>query len=203
MEGNMFYWISWMYWVLLTFILDKQWPYRRRLSASILVIIILSTLHFKVSDFDIYVSSIVLLMAAYFLISREKRTSIFYILVCSFIITISYVTFHLFEIFDPIWVIFKADWMIAICITILSLLLQNKLKGRLLIAISGTMQGEILYAYILNKYSFPYVIGSFDYLDVCFLISALLVGWSCLENAGSYFGNHVSALGNINKNHHK
>jgi len=203
MEGNMFYWISWMYWIFLTFILDKQWPYRRRLSAFILVMIILSTSHFKVSGFDIYLSSIVLLMAAYFLISREKRTSIFYIFICSFIITISYVTFHLFEIFDPIWVIFKSDWMIAICITILSLLLQNKLKGRLLIAFSGTMQGEILYAYILNKYSFPYVIGSFAYLDVCFLISALLVGWSCLENAGSYFGNHVGALSNMNKNHHK
>lgn len=203
MEGNMFYWISWMYWIFFTFILDKQNPNRLKLSASILVIIILSEVHFKVLSFDVYLSGLCILTASYFLISREKRSSVFYYFICSFIITISYVTFHLFEVFDPIWIIFKDDWMIAICISVLSLLLKNNLKGRLLIVISGTMQGEVLYAYILNQYSFPYPIGASSYLDVCLLTTAILTVWSCLENAGAYFGSHVGALSNINKNHPK
>lgn len=203
MEGNMFYWICWMYWIYLTFILDKQNSYRFKLSASILILIILSNIHFEFFKFEIYLSGLCLLVASYSLIGREKRRTVFYHFICSFIITIAYVTFHLFEIFDPIWVIFKDDWMIAICITVLSLLLQNHLRGRLLSVISGTMQGEVLYAYILNKYSFPYTIGSFAYLDVCLLITALLAGWSCLENAGAFFGNHVGVFSNINKNHHK
>jgi hypothetical protein len=203
MEGNMFYWICWMYWVYLTFLLDKKNPYRLKLSAVILVIIIFSKIHFSVFSFDIYFSGLSLLLISYMLIGKEKKALIFYYFICSFIITISYVTFHLFEIFDPIWVIFKDNWMIAICVSILALMLQKNLRGRILIAVSGTMQGEILYAYILSKYPFPYSIGSFAYLDVCLLISAILTGWSFLENAGTYFGNHIGAFSNANKNHHK
>lgn len=199
----MFYWICWMYWIYLTFILDKQKPYRLKLSASILVIIIISGIHFQVLGFDIYLSGLVLLFGSFYLIGRERKTTIFYYFICSFIITIAYVTFHLFEIFDPIWIIFKDEWMIAICICILALILQNNLRGRLLAVISGTMQGEILYAYILSRYPFPYTIGSFAYLDVCLLTTSLLVGWSCLENAGAFFGSHVGVFSNINKNHHK
>lgn len=203
MEGSMFFWFCWLYWIYLTFLLDKQNRYRLKLSAAILVIIILSNVHFKVLGFDIYLGSLSLLLCSYCLIGRSRRSSIFYFFICSFIITIAYVTFHLFEIFDPIWIIFKDDWMISICICILSILLQSNLRGRILIAISGTMQGEFLYAYILSKYSNPYPIGSLAYLDVCLLISAFLVVWSCLENAGAFFGNHVGVFSNINKNHQK
>jgi hypothetical protein len=146
---------------------------------------------------EIYASGVFLLAISYYLIGRQKPGAIIYFFICSFIVTIAYVTFHLFEIFDPIWIVFKKEWMMGIGFTILALLLQKNLLGRLLIIISGTMQGEILYAYILSRYPFPYTISSPAYLDVCFLISALLVGWCSLENAGSFFGNHVNLFGKV------
>lgn len=190
MEGAMFYWICWSLWVFLTFFLDKQHPYRLKLSAIVLILLLLSNIHFMVGSFEIYASGLFLLVISHLFFSQEKRGAIIYIFICSLIVSIAYATFHLFEIFDPIWIVFKKEWMMGICFGYLAILLQKNLKGRLIIMISGTMQGEFLYAYFLSKYQFPYSIGAYDYLDVCSLTGALLVGWSCLENAGSIAQNH-------------
>ncbi|MCM2531819.1 hypothetical protein NDK43_04695 [Neobacillus pocheonensis] len=194
MEGAMFYLISWSFWVYLTFIFKKQNPYRLKLTAAVLMVIILSNLHFTVGSDEVFDSGLFLLLMSYLFISKEKRGAMTYFFICSFIVSIAYVTFHLFEIFDPIWVIFKKEWMMGICFGYLAILLQKTLKGRLLIIVSGTMQGEFLYAFILSKYQFPYSIGDFAYLDVCSLTSALLVGWFCIENAGSFFQTHFNFI---------
>ncbi|MFZ7945071.1 MULTISPECIES: YphA family membrane protein [Bacillaceae] len=186
----MFYWICWSIWVYLTFLVNKKNPYRLNLSATILVVIFLSNYQFSIGIFTIQASGLFLLIISYLFFSQEKRGAIIYYFICSFIVSIAYVTFHLFEIFDPIWIIFKKEWMMGIVFGYLAILLQKTLKGRLQIIICGTIQGEFLYAYILNKFPFPYTIGSFGYLDVCSLIAALLAGWSLLENAGTIVQNH-------------
>jgi hypothetical protein len=190
MEGSMFYWIYWLFWVYLTFLTDKKNPYRRKLSAIILIVILLSNHQFKLGEYVIHASGLFLLLMSYIFLSQEKRTAIIYFYICSLIVSIGYVAFHLFEIFDPVWIIFKKEWMMGIVFGYLAILLQKNLKGRLLIAICGTMQGEFLYAYTLSKFPFPYEIGGFEYLDACALISALLVAWSAIENAGTYFQTH-------------
>ncbi|MBS4215846.1 MULTISPECIES: YphA family membrane protein [Neobacillus] len=194
MEGAAFYLIFWMFWVYLTFILPKDNPYRLRLAAAVLILIIFSNHHFSFGMVDVYANAVVILSYSYLFISKEKQRVIIYLLICSLIITIAYVTFHLFEIFDPVWLIFKKEWMMGIGIGYLAIILLNTLKGRLLIIFSGTMQGEILYTYILNKFQFPHSIGDFAYLDVCALISAVTVGWSLLENAGAVLQNHFHFL---------
>jgi hypothetical protein len=194
MEGAMFYWICWSFWVYLTFILEKHHPYRLKLSVFVLLLIISSDFHFTFAKVEYYASGFYLLFLSYALISQEKIGAIFYYFICSFIVSMAYVTFHLFEIFDPIWIIFKKEWMMGICFGYLAILLQKTLKGRLLIILAGTMQGEFLYAHILSRYQFPYTIGAFAYLDVCALISALLVGWSIFENAGVFLQNHLHFL---------
>ena len=190
MSGLMFYWISWSFWVYLTFLADKKNLYRRKLSAIILIVLLLSNFQFNLGEFDIHASGLFLLMICYLFISQEKRGAIFYFFICSLIVSIGYVTFHLFEIFDPVWIIFKKEWMMGICFGYLAILLQKTLKGRLLITICGTMQGEFLYAYTLSKFPFPYEISGFEYLDACALISALLVGWSAIENASTFIQTH-------------
>jgi cbb3-type cytochrome oxidase subunit 3 len=180
--------------VFLTFLLNRNNPYRLKLSVIVLITISLSELHYSLGNDQLYASGFFLLMVTYFLFSREKRSTMIYLFICSFIVSISYVSFHLFEIYDPIWIIINKQWMIGIFLGYLAILLQKTLKGRLFIIISGTMQGEILYAYILSKYHFPYSIGGFDYLDVFSLISVLLVGWSCFENAGTLFQNHFNFI---------
>jgi hypothetical protein len=190
LEGLLFYWSCWAFWIYLTFILEKQNPFRVKLAAIVLIALILSNIQFMVGEFEIQASGLFILGICYLFISQEKRGGIIYFFICSFIITIAYVTFHLFEIFDPIWIVFKKEWMMGIALWYLAILLQKTLKGRLIIIFAGGMQGEILYAYILNKFQFPYLIGEFAYLDVCSLTALLLAGWSTLENAGTILQNH-------------
>jgi hypothetical protein len=190
MEGSMFYWICWSCWVYLTFLAEKKNPYRRKLSAAILILILLSNLQFHMGGYDIHAGGLFLLMICYLIFSQEKRTAIIYFFICSLIVSIGYVAFHLFEIFDPVWIIFNKEWMMGIVFGYLAILLQKTLKGRLLITVCGTMQGELLYAYTLSKFPVPYEISGFEYLDACALISALLLGWSAIENAGTYIQTH-------------
>jgi hypothetical protein len=189
-EGEIFYWTCWVFWIYLTFLLEKQNPYRIKLAAIVLIVLILSNIQIKVSVFEIQASGLFILGISYLFISQEKRTAIIYYFICAVIISITYVTFHLFEIFDPIWIIFKKEWMMGIVLWYLAILLQKTLKGRLLILFAGAMQGEILYALILNKFQFPYLIGAYASLDVCSLTALLLVGWSALENVGTVMQNY-------------
>jgi hypothetical protein len=84
--------------------------------------------------------------------------------------------------------------MMGGCISFLAIILLTSLKDRLLIVVSGTMQGEILYAFYLSKFEFSYPIGTMAYLDVASLVIILLVGWGALENAGTFFQNHFHFL---------
>jgi hypothetical protein len=190
MEGSMFYWILWVYWVYVTFFMNKQNHYRSKLATFILVLIILSNVHFMFMSFEFHVSGLFMLLLSYIILSKKKLGSLLYAFICSFTVTIAYVTFNLFVIYDPVWVIFQKEWMMGICFSCLAIFLQTSLKDRLLIAVSGTMQGEILYAFYLSKFEFSYPIGAIAYLDVFSLITILLVSWSILENAGTFFQNH-------------
>jgi hypothetical protein len=194
MEGSLFYWILWLFWVSITFLMNKQYPYRAKLAACILIIIILSNVHFTVGSFQFFASGLFLLLLSYIIFSKKKLGSLLYAFICSFIATISYVTFNLFVIFDPVWVVFQKEWMLGFCLSCLAIILQKSLKDRLLIIVSGTMQGEILYAFYLSKFDFSYPIGAIPYLDVFALTILLLVSWSALENAGTFFQNHFHFL---------
>ncbi len=194
MEGAVFYWVFWAIWVYVTFILDRQNPYRLKLAGIVLIAIIFSNSHFTFGRFEVAWSGLFLLLFAYSFLANEKYRVIIYHSICSLIVSIAYVSFHLFEIFDPVWIIFKKEWMISIGMSCLTIVLQKKVKGRLVIALSGTMQGEFLTAYILNKLQIPYSIAGFAYLDVCSLITALLVCWSILENASSFLQSHFPFL---------
>lgn len=194
MEGLMFYFISWSMWVYLTFIMKKENPLRVKLSVAVLTCISLAAaVPITIGRFEVSAIGLFMLIVTYMALRQENSKTLLYFYICSFILTIAYVTFCLFEIFDPVWLIFNKDWMLAVCLGYLAILLQKKLRGRLLLLISGTMQGEILYAYILGKYNFHYSIGSFAYLDAFSLTAILLVGWSGMEKIGSYFEQSVLA----------
>jgi hypothetical protein len=190
----MFYWILWVSWVYLTFMVNKQNHHRLNLSIIILLIIILSNFQIKLGDFEITASGLFMLFLSYIVLSKEKNWSLLYIYLCSVIITLAYAAFSLFEIFDPIWIIFQKEWMMGVSFCYLGVLLQKTLKGRLLVIVCGTMQGEIVYSYFLNRLEFSYPISSLAYLDVWALITALLLAWSFLENTGAFLQNHFSYM---------
>ena len=117
MEGLLFYWLFWMCWILTTFFYPKCHPDRLKFSAWILVTIILSTMHINLYGFELSVSGLFILFTSYLYIVQFEKKQILYILLTSFIIMIMYVCFLLFELFDPVWVIMKREWMLSLLIT--------------------------------------------------------------------------------------
>lgn len=198
MEGSMFYLVFWLLWVYLTFIVKRQNSWRLKLSVGILMMIILSPYNVKSAGFTLNMSALFLLVCAYITLNSEKTGMIFYFFVCSFIIMIAYVTFHLFELYDPVWLVFNKEWMLGIVIGYFAILLQKNLQGRLLIIIIGTIQGEMLYACILRRFYFPYLIGSFSFLDALSLMLLITISWSFIEYAASFSDSYFSA-GHNNK----
>ncbi len=192
MEGSMFYFLFWCSWIYITFLMRKEHPYRTKLAAVVLIVIILADFSIPIGSLKVYAGGLFLLMTTYMSVKKEKGKSLAYFFICSFIIMIAYVTFRLFEIFDPVWLILKKEWMMGIILGYLAILLQKSVRGRLFVLISGTIQGEILYAYILSKYGFPYPIAGLGYLDSFSLTAALLILWSRMENLGFYFERHFN-----------
>lgn len=190
MEGVMFYWIMWLFWIYVTFLLNRKHPYRYKLSAVLLIVLIFANFHIQFWGFDLYLGGAFLLFVSYSFFTGSNKPTVFYFLICSIIVMLAYTAFHLFEIFDPAFLIFKREWMMGISLGYLVSLLQKSFTGRLMALISGTMQGEILYALILSKYDFAYPIGSFSYLDTWSLTTLLLFGWSLIERAIALIGNH-------------
>lgn len=193
MAGSMFYWIFWSLWVYLTFILKRQNSSRLKLSAGVLAVIILSPYYIHFAGFALNSSALFLLFLAYVTLYHEKTSRLLYFFICSFIVMIAYVTFHLFEIYDPVWLIFNKEWMLGIVIGFLTILLQKNGHDRLFILIIGFMQGELLYACILRRYHFSYPVGSLGSLDAFSLTLLIIIGWSFFEYAVSFFESNLNA----------
>ncbi|WP_282140646.1 YphA family membrane protein [Cytobacillus oceanisediminis] len=186
MEGLIFYWISWMVWIMATFFMDRNNKYRFLLSAWILFFIMLSPWTLKIFNVETGIGGLFLLVSLYIFTGRLKKLSKLYFLFCAFILMMAYVTFHLFELFDPVWVIFSRNWMLSVLLVYLAVLLQKNRMLRLPLILLGSIQGEVLYALILNQFSFPYTIGSLAFLDIMAISVSISAVWIAVQWAVKY-----------------
>lgn len=186
MEGLIFYWISWMVWIMATFFMDRNNKYRFLLSSWILFFIMLSPWTLKIFNVETGIGGLFLLVSLYIFAGRLKKLSKLYFLFCAFILMMAYVTFHLFELFDPVWVIFSRNWMLSVLLVYLAVLLQKNRMLRLPLILLGGIQGEVLYALILNQFSFPYTIGSLAFLDIMAISVSISAVWIAVQWAVKY-----------------
>ncbi|MFE8702663.1 hypothetical protein ACFYKX_18850 [Cytobacillus sp. FJAT-54145] len=194
MEGIFFYWLFWLFWILTTFFVGRQKSYRLKVSIWLLLALILSLQSFTFMSFQMSWTSLFMLLTSYMVIARLKRRQLAYFIIVSFIVMLSYTSFMLFELFDPVWLIIDRKWLLALLIAYLSVMIQKTPILRTLTAITGSIHGDLLFAFIINKFSFPYYIGSFAFLDVIALVVALILAWSGLEKMAIYFEYHINHL---------
>jgi hypothetical protein len=125
---------------------------------------------------------------------RMSWRVLIYFLISSTIVTLAYVSFELFQLFDPVWVMFHHDWMLAFAIVYITIMLQENHQLRMMTMLSGAIQGEILYAIVLKKFNFLYAIGSFAFLDVAAIGVSFLLAWWGMEYLAKYFEKHINQL---------
>jgi hypothetical protein len=193
-EGLYFYGLAWASWIIATFILSKNSKIRLPLAAASLFMIIIAPYTISVGLYSVTYISMFMVLISFVTISQFPFRSKLYFFITSLIISVGYVTFLLFELFDPIWVIFKREWLVALFLTYLSVLLQKRLIGRLLTVITGVVYGEVLFALIIYRFAFPYEIGSMELLDICSLSTIMIFAWQGLKVVIGYFEGHYQPI---------
>lgn len=187
MEGLIFYWISWCAWIIATFFLHKQNRYRTDIALFVLWSIILSPYDVSILGNDVSIISFLFFMIPFIYFVIQQNVSIFSLVICSFITCLAYVSFMLFELYDPIWLVFKREWMLTSIITFIAILLQQNFIERAMVVILGTVNGDIIFSLMLKKLSLFYPIGALAYLDVIAMMIATLFFWTLLENVACLF----------------
>lgn len=174
MDGIIFYWLVWFFWVIATFFIHDR-KKRSYLSIWLLVAIILSLQTLTIGHVEISLLTVWILLTTYLLIAVKKRKAAVYLLLTIFIMMLSVATFQLLALLDPIWLLFDAVWLQALLLTYLALVLHKSTYMRLITVLSGGAHGDILYSLIVRKLTQTYPIGSLAMLDVLALSSAFLL----------------------------
>ncbi|WP_449620208.1 YphA family membrane protein [Robertmurraya sp. Marseille-Q9965] len=189
MEGFFFYWLFWMYWIMATFFMEKN-RLRLQVSIGILLAITLSTFSFAFWEIEISYTCLFLLIVVFVWIARQNFKKGSYMLITSFILMLSYTVFQMFELFDPVWLIFDRTIMLSLLMAYLSILLHSKVEARIMSILAGSILGDILYSFILRKFTFPHSVGDYAFFDFVSISIALLLIASGFKKLSVYFESH-------------
>ncbi|OIJ14826.1 hypothetical protein BKP37_07570 [Anaerobacillus alkalilacustris] len=190
MEGIYFYWFVWIGWIYVTFILNKTKT--RFITALLLLLLIIFSKHsITLFNVTLNISIILCLFIGYYLISMRKFSSIFYYLSVSFILTSSFVSFRLFQLYDPVWVMFHPTFKLSLLLLLLTLLLIKDQIMRISILFVTIAQGEIIFSLFLNSYVNLYANNQLESLDVVAISVTLTYFWFLFEQFVKLFEKFV------------
>jgi hypothetical protein len=182
MEGLYFYWLAWIGWVWTTFFMNKNNPLRLKMAVILLAVILAAPYTVDVFIFEMHLSAVAIAFFIFLETRRKKTGSFLYLFLTSFIIMLAYTSFLMFELFDPIWVLFDRKIMLGAAGFYLAVLLHKERQDRILALISGFLQGDLLFSAILWKFNFPYAAASMAFMDLLFISLGLLLAWSAIES---------------------
>lgn len=194
-EAMLFYWSAWFFWIITTFFVKKSEGYRLGISVCVLVTIILTPYQVDIFGYHINLSLVFLYFFIIFRVVKLKKASILYTLITSYIVMMAYASFLLFELYDPVWVLFDRTWLLGFILSYLCVLLHHNKWNRAYILVCGTIQGEIIYSQILQRIGFVYPIGLQTFLNAFAASFIILFFWSLAEtimvNMDQYVNSHI------------
>ncbi|WP_053366971.1 YphA family membrane protein [Bacillus sp. FJAT-27245] len=194
LEGYLFYLVAWLTWIYLAFLAGGRLRSMKGLQAAILLSIIASPLHIQAGESMVFLGAISIFVYSLTRIAKADGKEKMYFIACSFILSLLYCSISLFELFDPIVFIIKKQWFIASVFGLILPILYRTLKGRLLLAVIGMFQGEMLYAFVLQNNSLLFEAGGYTFLDTMSLVAVVAVSWSTFESFASWLGSSLSSL---------
>jgi len=165
MDGSTFYFVAWIGWIIVTFFMKKD-PIRWKLGACILFFIICSPLHVTIASFVVSVNALLLCIISFIGITLYSVWKKLYSLLSALIIAMLYTSFHLLEIYDPIWIVVDRVFLLSSALVYASVLLHGDRILRLCSLYVGMLQGELLVTFIFRKLNFPYDYGSLAFFDI-------------------------------------
>lgn len=181
----------------------KRHKMQERLSIGLLVCIALSMQKMVIFNIEISVVSLLLLFTAYYFVAKEQGKLQIYLLITSLILLLAYVTFLLFALYDPVWVIFPKNLMAATVLAYLTIILHEPFHLRIIALTIGMVQGDILYSMIVGKLLSKVTIGTFEFFDMFSLTIAFVCIVSGLKKVAFIFENHLQQIEKEKQKHYE
>lgn len=170
LNGIVFYWVSWLIWILLTFF--RVYRYNRYIIMSWLFLLMITfSSYINIFGYDLSIAFFLLLIGSMVLYIQSPIS--FRFIFVTFTIMIAYLTLRIWEIMAPIWFFMPSIILIPLIISLGTIILINEFTQRISQMLLGISIGELFYSLILNGYYLNNVIVSslyFDYLAVMVLI---------------------------------
>lgn len=177
MDGVLFYWLGWIFWIITTFFMRKG-KNRTTLTFLILLIIALSLIKLPIFGYEISLSFCVLICVLFFLLAKQKR-KVYTLFVITFI-GFSYTGLRLWEIVSPVWVIVPRVYLYAVIIFLLTLFFSGNYLQSCLIGCLSISFGEVFYVLLVERIGWELSIGDSFIMDLLFLhvfLSVILYVW--------------------------
>lgn len=169
--GLVFYWISWVGWILVTFFLRKN-KFRNITAYWILLTIISANMYITIANFDVSILLILYLIPLFIMLARRKKW--FYHLLAVITIMIGSNAILLWETNIPIWYFYPKLLFGSILTAIIILLLTNNFIDQCIIGALGMICGEFLYVFVLASYQLKYSVGDFGFLDRLMMVFVII-----------------------------
>ncbi|TFJ93802.1 YphA family membrane protein [Lentibacillus salicampi] len=175
-SGLLFYWFSWILWVIVTFFMKKS-RYRAILACWLLLLVLCSEFHISFEPYEMTLSYLVILSGA--LMLHARIPGIFFHLFVSFTIMIGYTAALIWESHVPLKHFFSPTLAISCFLFVLIVLMTSGLWHRLACGLLGMAGGEMLYSLIIANYSILDVTGDKRFLD---LVSVIILSLVCHDS---------------------
>ncbi|MEN8700794.1 YphA family membrane protein [Bacillus infantis] len=194
MEGFYFYLGAWCCWIVAAFFMKRQQKERTALSACLLIAIIVSPYTISLGSIHISVAGLFILICCYAEAASITGLKAVYFFVSVFMIMLAYASFQLFALFDPVWVVFKKEWMLAAIMFALSAVLFAGCRKRIAAMLTGAIQGDLLFSLVLEKLSLAYEAWSFSFLDMAAISACALLLWESFVRLAAYLERQAANL---------
>ena len=136
-------------------------------------------------------ASAIVLMCGYIMeTSNLKNRQFLNVFAASFIVMLGYMSFLLFELFDPVWVIFDRQWMIPLCVFTLAALIEREPISMYAALTGGMLLGDLIFAFLVDHISTSYPVAAAEFLDV--LSGAILLAgiWAGIQYVAAVSGKY-------------
>lgn len=183
-NGLLFFWISWILWVIVTFFMQKNLQ-RLLFAIYILLLIITSQIYISINEFTLSVSLLLTIVACLIALSKLKRP--LYYTFISFTVMIGYMAILIWEKTTPVWMFLPRNLLIPMILLILIICLGGRLRERLTYSMFGICSGEMMYHMMFSNYFLSDVIGNLSFLDLLLVT----VGYNIMISVFQYINEKV------------
>ncbi|WP_456274216.1 YphA family membrane protein [Bacillus sp. AK031] len=173
MDGLLYLWLMWAGWIIGTFLLSKKSPWRLRVSATTLILIVSFPYGIDFFDFQAGTAAVLVFIISLLFAKEFSLAEKLYLFICSLIIAASYSSFILLSFYDPVILVVDKKIMVTVILLTLSYLLysgKKAFKKRILAVIAGMVLGEFMSGTVFLQTGLPYLIGGHLFLDVLSII---------------------------------